>query len=64
MDRADVERAVLDAIDPASLIALVGELVAIPTLSGEEAPGQRFVAERLAAAGADVDTFEVEVREL
>jgi acetylornithine deacetylase len=59
-----LEQAVLDAIDVDALVGLVGDLVAIPTLPGEETPGQRFVAERLDRAGMDVDVWDIDVAEL
>jgi acetylornithine deacetylase len=49
------EQAVLDAIDVDAIVGLVGDLVAIPTLSAEETPGQRHVAGRLDRAGMDVE---------
>lgn len=56
-----LEAAVADAIDPAALLRLVTELVALPTLSGEEESGQRFVAQHLADHGMDVDTWRIDV---
>ncbi len=60
----DVEQAVLGAVDADALVDLTTELVALPTLSGQEVAGQRHVAELLAARGLDVDTWEVDVAAL
>jgi len=54
-------RAVLDAIDADELVALTTELVALPTLSGQEVAGQQHVAELLADRGMQVETWEVDV---
>ncbi len=60
----DVEQAVLDAVDADALVELTTELVALPTLSGQEVAGQHHVAELLAARGMDVETWEVDVAAL
>lgn len=58
---AAAEGAVLDAIDVDRLVAITSELVAIPTLSADETPGQRLVATMLAAAGMDVETWDADL---
>ena len=60
----DLERTVLDAVDVDDLVALTSELVALPTLMGEEVAGQHRIAELLAERGMDVDTWEVDVAAL
>ena len=57
----DLERRVVDAVDADALVALTTELVALPTLSGQEVAGQHHVAELLAARGMQVETWEVDV---
>jgi acetylornithine deacetylase len=62
--RTAAERAVLEAIDVGRLVALTSELVAVPTLSAEETPGQRLVAAMLSAAGMEVDTWDADIEAL
>ncbi|CAN5900595.1 ArgE/DapE family deacylase [soil metagenome] len=59
-----VERAVVDAVSADALLDLVGALVAVPTLSGDETAGQQLVAARLATAGMDVDTWDIDMSTL
>ena len=61
---SDVEQAVLDAVDADALVELTSELVALPTLSGQEVDGQEHVADVLVAQGLDVATWEVDVAAL
>ena len=63
MSEADIQK-VLDAINEETLVDLVSDLVAIPTLPGAETAGQEFVATRLAAGGLRVDTWPIAVPEL
>lgn len=58
------EQAVLAAIDIDRVVAITSELVAVPTLSAEETPGQLLVAAMLAAAGMDVETWDADLPEL
>jgi acetylornithine deacetylase len=62
----DLERRVLDAIDIEGLLALLCELVAIPSLDGapEEIAVQERVAQELRAIGMDVDVWELDFAEL
>lgn len=55
---AAVERAVLDRVDVDRVVALTSRLVAVPSVSAAESPGQRLVAELLADAGAAVEVVE------
>ena len=59
-----VEQAVLEAVDADALVDLTSELVALPTLSGQEVAGQEHVAGVLAAQGLDVETWEVDLAAL
>ncbi len=61
---AGLEQAVLAAVDADALVALTTELVALPTLSGEEVGGQRHVAEMLRARGLATETWEVDTEAL
>src|SRR5215210_7722484 len=45
-------------------LALLEELVALPSLSGEEAVAQARVADLMADAGLDVETFTVDTAEV
>lgn len=56
-----VERRVLDAVDADRVVGLAGELIAVPSLSAEETPGQELAARLLADAGSDVETWEIDV---
>ena len=58
------EQRALDAIDMDTLVAMVCDLVAIESTSGRETPAQEFVAAQLAAAGMDVDQWELDVEML
>lgn len=57
---ADTERAIREAVSVRrdELIELVQELVRVPSLQGEEEPAQRIVADRLQAAGFEVERIE------
>lgn len=55
------ERAVLDHVDLDALVELTSALVAVPSVSAEESTGQRLVAARMASAGMDVETFDVDL---
>ena len=58
----ETERRVLDAIDMDGLLALLGDLVAIPSLDGtpEEFAVQQHVAEWMRANGLEVDVWELD----
>lgn len=55
-----IEAAVLAAVDPDELVALTTELVALPTLSGQEAAGQQHVASMLRDRGMAVETWDID----
>jgi acetylornithine deacetylase len=59
-----VDAAVLAAIDEDALIALASDLVAIPSVSGEETPAQDFVAARLRDIGARVEQWTIDMAAL
>jgi acetylornithine deacetylase len=58
----EIERRVLSAIDGEGLLALLCELIAIPSLDGtpEEVRVQEHVAGWMRGAGLDVDTWELD----
>jgi acetylornithine deacetylase len=58
------EQAVLSAIDVDRVVAIASELIAVPSLSADETPGQRVVASMLSAAGMEVETWDVDVEAL
>lgn len=53
-----LEQSVLDSIDLDRLVSLTSLMVAVPSVSAQESPGQRLVAELLADAGADVEVLD------
>lgn len=58
------EARVLAAIDMDGLLDTVSRLVAIPTDRGRETPAQERMAEWMAAAGMEVDVWEIDFEEL
>lgn len=56
-----VERRVLEAVDEQWLLQTLGELVAIPSVGGEECLAQEAVARRLDEMGMDVDTWDMDL---
>jgi acetylornithine deacetylase len=55
----------LAAVDPGELVALVQELVAVPTVTGSaaESEGQHRLERRLRAAGMDTDLWSIDLTE-
>lgn len=58
------ERLALEALDLDGLVGLLRELIAIPSLDGEETPAQRRVAEWMAAEGLAVDAWPIDFEQL
>ena len=58
------ERRALEALDLVGLVGLLRDLIAIPSLDGEEAPAQRRVAAWMQAAGLDADVWPIDLEEL
>lgn len=58
------EQAVLDHVDLDRLVALTSALVEVASVSAEESPGQRRMAELLTDAGATVEVVEHDVAAL
>lgn len=63
-DLSALERSVVDAVSADALVELLDALVGTPTLSGDETAGQQLVAARLAAAGMQVDTWDIDTAAL
>jgi acetylornithine deacetylase len=59
-----VERRALAALDLDGLVALLRELIAIPSLDGKETPAQRRVAEWMAGEGFEVDEWSIDFQAL
>ncbi len=56
-DLTPAERIALAALDHDGLVALLRELIAIPSLDGDESPAQRRVAAWLREAGLEADVW-------
>ena len=60
----ETEKRVLNAIDRDGLLAYLCQLVAVPSLTGEETAAQENVAEQMEAIGLDVDVWQLDFEEL
>ncbi|MGW8319899.1 MAG: ArgE/DapE family deacylase [Candidatus Promineifilaceae bacterium] len=60
----EVERRVLNAIDTDGLLGYLCQLVAVPSLSGQEAAAQESVARKLASVGLEVDVWSLDFASL
>lgn len=56
-----IERAALGALDASGLVAFLRELVAIPSVDGEETAAQRRVAEWMRAEGFATDVWDIDL---
>jgi acetylornithine deacetylase len=63
-DLSPAERSALEALDLEGLVAFLRELIAIPSLDGDESPAQRRVAAWLRDAGLESDVWEIDLDEL
>lgn len=59
-----VEQRVLQALDVEGLVDLLCELIAIPSLSGQETPAQERVAIEMVACGLNVDRWQIDLETL
>jgi acetylornithine deacetylase len=59
-----VERRVLEAVDADGLLRTLGDLIAIPSLSGRETPAQQYVAAQMARCGLAVDVWDLDFARL
>lgn len=55
-----VEQRVLDAIDTDALVSCLRELIAIPSLGGEETPAQEHMAATMRSLGLEVDVWDID----
>lgn len=55
-----IEQRVLAALDFEGLLAYLGELVAVRSLSGQETPAQEHVAAQMARCGLEVDVWDLD----
>ncbi len=60
----DLERRVLDAVDPVWLLDRVGDLIEERSLSGRESAAQGKVADRLRRLGMEVDEWPIDLGEV
>ena len=58
------ERAALEALDVDGLVALLRELIAVPSLDGEESAAQRRVAAWMRRSGFEIDEWQIDLQEL
>jgi acetylornithine deacetylase len=61
---SELERRALAAIDRDWMLALLAELIAVPSLDGEETPAQELVATRMSDVGLSVDRWEIDFEAL
>jgi acetylornithine deacetylase len=59
-----VERRALDALDLDGLVALLRELIAVPSLDGHETPAQRRVAAWMTTEGFETDVWSIDLEAL
>ncbi len=59
-----VEQRVLAAIDVDGMVEYLCQLIAVPSLSGQETAAQEHVAAQMARCGMDVDTWELDMAAL
>ncbi len=64
MKLTGTEQRVLDRIDLQGLLATLGDLIAIRSLTGQEDAAQQYVAERMRQLGMEVDVWEVDLETL
>lgn len=60
----DAVAAAVGALDEDAILRTAEDLIAIPSLSGQETPAQEYVAGFLREAGADVETWPIDLDEL
>ncbi len=54
------ERRAVDAVDVDALLAVLSDLIAIPSVANEESPAQERVAEEMEAIGLETDVWEID----
>ena len=63
-ESSTAERRALDALDLDGLVALLRELIALPSLDGQETPAQQRVAAWMADEGFGTDVWPIDMQEL
>lgn len=58
------ERRVLDAIDIDGMLQFLAELVAVPSVTGQETPAQESVATQMECCGLEVDVWDLDFERL
>ena len=66
MADADVQRRILKAVDDGfdDQVAFLADLTRLPSLRGQEAPAQDFMARALRDRGLSVDRWKIEVEDI
>jgi acetylornithine deacetylase or succinyl-diaminopimelate desuccinylase len=64
MALTETEQKVLASLDEAELLQTFRELLRIPSVTGDEATAQRWLAQRMREAGLTVDTWTIDVAAL
>jgi acetylornithine deacetylase len=64
MSLTRVEEQALASLDEAGLLQTFRALLRIPSITGQEAEAQRWLAEQMRASGLDVDLWAIDVAEL
>ncbi len=60
----EAEERVLESIDVQGMVDFLCELIAVPSLVGDETTGQEFVAGQMERSGLDIDLWELDFEEL
>ena len=60
----NVEQRVLDAIDYDEMIQYLGEIISVPSMTGEEKKAQENIAKKLDSIGMTVDNWSIDLAEL
>jgi len=58
------ERSVLDAIDVDGMLQYLAELIAVPSVTGQETPAQENVATQMERCGLEVDIWDLDFEQL
>ncbi|MCW4014463.1 MAG: M20/M25/M40 family metallo-hydrolase, partial [Candidatus Bathyarchaeota archaeon] len=58
------EQRVLDAINIDDMLEYLSEIIAIPSMTGDEKKAQENIAEKLASIGMKVDKWDIDLEEL
>src|SRR5579859_6650887 len=61
MALSPIEQTALAALDERGLLAAIRDLLRIPSITGQEAQGQRWLARHMQQLGLDVNLWEIDV---